>query len=118
MAKSGTKGEAMREGININQVDAPHPRPALPPRAQDPCTRTMRMHMHHAHANAPCIAHAPCSAHALQSLSALGSVIIALAEAARKNRPQFVPYRNSKLTRVLQESLGGNALTVMIANVS
>ena len=54
----------------------------------------------------------------MQSLSALGSVIIALAEAARKNRPQFVPYRNSKLTRVLQESLGGNALTVMIANVS
>ena len=29
-----------------------------------------------------------------------------------------MPYRNSKLTRVLQESLGGNALTVMIANVS
>ena len=53
-----------------------------------------------------------------QSLSALGSVIIALAESARKGRPQFVPYRNSKLTRVLQESLGGNALTVMIANVS
>jgi hypothetical protein len=29
-----------------------------------------------------------------------------------------VPYRDSKLTRLLQESLGGNALTVMIATVS
>ena len=29
-----------------------------------------------------------------------------------------MPYRKSTLTRVLQESLGGNALTVMIANVS
>ena len=46
----------------------------------------------------------------LQSTAALGSVIIALAEAARKNRPQFVPYRNSKLTRVLQESLGARTL--------
>lgn len=63
MAKSGARGETMKEGININQ-----------------------------------------------SLSALGSVIIALAEAARKNRPQFVPYRNSKLTRVLQESLGARTL--------
>ena len=47
-----------------------------------------------------------------QSLSALGSVIIALADAARRRdgRPTFVPYRNSKLTRVLQDSLGGNAL--------
>merc|ERR1719277_2380227 len=53
-----------------------------------------------------------------QSLSALGGVITALAESARKGKPQYVPYRNSKLTRVLQESLGGNSLTVMIANIS
>lgn len=44
---------------------------------------------------------------------ALGGVINALSEGA-----PFVPYRNSKLTRLLQESLGGNARTVMIANVS
>ncbi|KAJ8600270.1 hypothetical protein CTAYLR_000634 [Chrysophaeum taylorii] len=48
-----------------------------------------------------------------QSLMALGGVINALSENAA-----FVPYRNSKLTRLLQESLGGNARTVMVANVS
>ena len=49
-----------------------------------------------------------------KSLSALGNVINALAEGKKSH----VPYRDSKLTRLLQESLGGNALTVMIATVS
>jgi hypothetical protein len=53
-----------------------------------------------------------------QSLSALGAVITALADSAKKGKRQHIPYRNSKLTRVLQESLGGNSLTVMIANIS
>ena len=52
------------------------------------------------------------------SLSALGNVINALAENAHAKRKQFVPYRNSKLTRVLQQSLGGNALCTMMAAVS
>ncbi|KAG5177677.1 P-loop containing nucleoside triphosphate hydrolase protein [Tribonema minus] len=52
-----------------------------------------------------------------KSLSALGNVINALVEVA-KGRKVFVPYRNSKLTRVLQESLGGNSLTAMLAAVS
>ena len=47
------------------------------------------------------------------SLSALGNVISALTDA----KATFVPYRDSKLTRLLQDSLGGNAKTVMIANV-
>ncbi|XP_005184928.1 kinesin-like protein Klp68D [Musca domestica] len=46
------------------------------------------------------------------ALSSLGNVISALAE----NSPH-VPYRDSKLTRLLQDSLGGNSKTIMIANV-
>ena len=49
------------------------------------------------------------------SLSALGNVINAL---AKSRKGQHIPYRDSKLTRLLQESLGGNARTVMIATLS
>ncbi|KAM6158528.1 kinesin-like protein KIF18A [Rhynchocyon petersi] len=51
-----------------------------------------------------------------QSLLALGNVINALADAKRRN--QHIPYRNSKLTRLLKDSLGGNCQTIMIAAVS
>ncbi|XP_017267500.1 kinesin-like protein KIF3C [Kryptolebias marmoratus] len=47
------------------------------------------------------------------SLSALGNVISALAD----GRNGHVPYRDSKLTRLLQDSLGGNAKTVMVATL-
>ncbi len=50
-----------------------------------------------------------------KSLLALGSCINALCDARRKNH---VPYRNSKLTRLLKFSLGGNCKTVMIVCVS
>ena len=46
-----------------------------------------------------------------QSLSALGNVISVLAEGSGK---AHIPYRDSKLTRLLQNSLGGNAVTVMV----
>jgi len=49
-----------------------------------------------------------------KSLSALGNVINALTDPKAK----FVPYRDSKLTRVLQESLGGNSRTTLIINCS
>lgn len=53
------------------------------------------------------------------SLFYLGKVINMLSEGPRKNgQPKNIPYRESKLTRLLQESLGGNAATVMIAAVS
>merc|ERR1719242_1304884 len=48
------------------------------------------------------------------SLSALGNVISALVEGKGKH----IPYRDSKLTRLLQDSLGGNTKTVMIACIS
>ena len=48
------------------------------------------------------------------SLSALGNVISALVE----GKSQHIPYRDSKLTRLLQDSLGGNTKTVMIAAIS
>lgn len=45
-----------------------------------------------------------------KSLSALGNVISALADGNKTH----IPYRDSKLTRILQESLGGNARTTII----
>lgn len=51
-----------------------------------------------------------------QSLSVLGNVVSALAEGAKK-RPH-VPYRDSILTRLLQEALGGNSRTALLACVS
>ncbi|DAZ99423.1 TPA: hypothetical protein N0F65_004056 [Lagenidium giganteum] len=53
-----------------------------------------------------------------KSLSALGNVINALVEVSRSGKKVFIPYRNSKLTRVLQESLGGNSLCSMLATLS
>ena len=52
-------------------------------------------------------------AHINRSLLALGNCINALADGAK-----YIPYRNSKLTRLLKDSIGGNCRTVMIANVS
>ena len=51
-----------------------------------------------------------------KGLLALGNVISALTE--ESNKKGHVPYRDSKLTRILQDSLGGNSRTTMIACVS
>lgn len=49
-----------------------------------------------------------------QSLSTLANVISALAQ----NRKTFIPYRNSSLTKLLKDSLGGSASTLMFANIN
>lgn len=48
------------------------------------------------------------------SLTALGKVIMALDPTANK---QHIPFRESKLTRILQNSLSGNSYTVVVANI-
>uniref|UniRef100_A0A8C3B4V5 Kinesin family member 4 n=1 Tax=Cyclopterus lumpus TaxID=8103 RepID=A0A8C3B4V5_CYCLU len=51
-----------------------------------------------------------------RGLLSLGNVISALGDESKKS--SFVPYRDSKLTRLLQDSLGGNSHTLMIACIS
>ncbi|RIA84273.1 P-loop containing nucleoside triphosphate hydrolase protein [Glomus cerebriforme] len=51
-------------------------------------------------------------------LLALGNVISALGDPTKAKHTTHIPYRDSKLTRLLQDSLGGNAQTLMIACIS
>lgn len=53
-----------------------------------------------------------------KSLLALGNCINALCELNEKACKIYVPYRDSKLTRLLKDSLGGNCRTVMITCIS
>ncbi|CAA6661425.1 unnamed protein product [Spirodela intermedia] len=53
-----------------------------------------------------------------EGLLALGNVISALGDEKKRKEGIHVPYRDSKLTRLLQDSLGGNSRTVMIACIS
>lgn len=61
--------------------------------------------------------------HINKSLVTLGSVISALAEASKNQNANsgkrvFIPYRDSVLTWLLKDSLGGNSKTIMIATIS
>lgn len=51
-----------------------------------------------------------------KSLLALGNCINVLSDKSKQG--SFVPYRDSKLTRLLKDSLGGNTKTIMVACVS
>lgn len=53
-----------------------------------------------------------------KSLSTLGKVIAALAKKSDGKKNTFVPYRDSVLTWLLKESLGGNSKTIMLAALS
>lgn len=61
-------------------------------------------------------------AHINKSLVTLGSVISALAELSVESnghrKSGFIPYRDSVLTWLLKDSLGGNSKTIMIAAIS
>ncbi|KAG9145978.1 hypothetical protein Leryth_015617 [Lithospermum erythrorhizon] len=56
--------------------------------------------------------------HINKGLLALGNVISALGDEKKRKEGLHVPYRDSKLTRLLQDSLGGNSRTFMIACIS
>ena len=49
---------------------------------------------------------------------ALGNCIKSLVRNHQKHKKGYVPYRDSKLTRILKDSLEGNCRTVMIVNIS
>ena len=53
-----------------------------------------------------------------KSLLALGNCINMLHENIIKGQQNYIPFRDSKLTRLLKDSLGGNCRTVMIANIA
>uniref|UniRef100_A0A8C7ZU35 Kinesin-like protein n=1 Tax=Oryzias sinensis TaxID=183150 RepID=A0A8C7ZU35_9TELE len=53
-----------------------------------------------------------------KSLTTLGKVISALAEVKKKKVESFIPYRDSVLTWLLRENLGGNSRTAMVAALS
>ncbi|ESQ56240.1 hypothetical protein EUTSA_v10024229mg [Eutrema salsugineum] len=53
-----------------------------------------------------------------RSLSQLGNLINILAEISQTGKPRHIPYRDSKLTFLLQESLGGNAKLAMVCAIS
>ena len=60
------------------------------------------------------------TAHINKSLFTLSHVISKLAESSTSGRRtvQHIPFRDSKLTRILQNSLGGNSLTAVICTIS
>ncbi|CBZ30541.1 putative Unc104-like kinesin [Leishmania mexicana MHOM/GT/2001/U1103] len=53
-----------------------------------------------------------------QSLTCLGNVISALAEEEESGKSRHIPYRDSTLTWILKDNLGGNSKTVMLATIS
>merc|ERR1711953_1474433 len=53
-----------------------------------------------------------------KSLSALGNVIEKLAQRSGGKKGVVIPYRDSKLTRLLQNALGGSSKTIMICALS
>jgi kinesin family protein 12 len=53
-----------------------------------------------------------------KSLFTLGQVISKLAAPAKSKDPKFIPYRDSKLTMLLMDSLGGTSKALMIACIS
>ncbi|EGR33560.1 kinesin family member 6, putative [Ichthyophthirius multifiliis] len=56
--------------------------------------------------------------HINKSLSFLEQVIVALNDQSKKGIKSHIPYRNSFMTTILKDSIGGNCQTAMIANIS
>ena len=56
--------------------------------------------------------------HINSSLSSLGDVIMAMGDKTHKGKDRHIPFRNSKLTHLLQNALSGSAKTLMFVNVN
>ncbi len=64
------------------------------------------------------VCHAVPALHAVSALHALHALHAVVQERSMGQARPHVPYRNSMMTTVLRDSLGGNCRTVMIANVN
>ena len=110
---TGATGDRLKEGAAINKV-----RHLAISRRISPYLATYRHITPHTPPSTA-FSHLPMLAPAIyQSLSSLGNVISALAD--RANHPGkkvFVPYRDSKLTQILQSALGGNSKTIMVCHL-
>lgn len=98
---TGNKGARFREGANINKSLLALGNPKKYDYMKMPVLPLEII----------CFAFVPLRCKLIQF--ALGNCINALAEGSK-----YIPYRNSKLTRLLKDSIGGNCRTVMISNIS
>ena len=118
-AVSKNRGQTLKEGANINRslLALGNCINQLAARSKHSAGAEMAADTHKHQPRTPRRAHNSRGKENKQPLAAAAAANIH-ASATAAVVSSFVPYRDSKLTRLLKDSLGGNCLTVMIANVS